>query len=456
MGSERFFRLFDELRRSAPGALAVSIAESGRTVSRQDLSRLAERLLPSVDTASSAEGVVAVQAPNSPELIAAILAVFRLGRIPLLIDRERTADEVESLARALGLPLILTGTRLERRVIDGVDSTLVPPSGTALLKLTSGSTGEPRAVAVGHEAHAAGVAQICSTMGIGADDRNLVTLPLAHSYGFDNVIGTLFQVGTGAVLLSDLVPRRLFSVLRTSGVTVWPAVPLLLDVLTRARTSEASLGALRLVLSAGAPLSASTREAFFGRFGLWPRTFYGATECGGIAYDREGTADVPDGCVGRPLDGVSVELVDPEDGIGRLAVRSPSLAAATLPNSEMRAAGDPWLVSDLCRIDPQGRIHLIGRVGEFVKIHGYKVYPHEVERVIREVTGVHDVVVLPYERSTASEGLRAVVAAEGGVTRCVIARACERALPAYKVPRSIEIRSELPRNERGKLDRSRL
>jgi len=113
-------------------------------------------------------------------------------------------------------------------------------------------------------------------------------------------------------------------------------------------------------------------------------------------------------------------------------------------------------VPDLGRLDEQGRLHLVGRVGEFVKIHGHKVHPGEIERVIEQIAGVRDVVVLPYARSRVSEGLRAVVAAGAEVDRAAIVRACERKLPSYKIPRSIEIRAELPRNERGKLDRRRL
>lgn len=457
MAAESLFEGFEEHRRDSPDAPAILDFEGGQAFSRDGLLTLADELAPALRRAASASGVVAVQIPNGPELVAAVLCAWREGLVPLLIDRDRSVDEIDTLARALGTSIVLRGEALGIHWVEHVGEAVALSRDTAVLKLTSGSTGEPRAVAVGASALRVGIEQICSTMGIGPADRNLVTLPLAHSYAFDNVIGTLVVHGTPLVLVSDLVPRHLFAVLRETGVTVWPTVPLLLDVMARSGAAgEAPLGSLRSVISAGAPLPAATRERFAQRFHLRPRTFYGATECGGISFDREGTGDLPDGCVGHPMDGVSIALVDAEDGVGRIRVESASVASGTYPEATPGLGERTLLTSDLGRVDPQGRLHLLGRVGEFVKIHGHKVYPVEVERVIRGIDGVWDVTVVPHARSDVSEGLRAVIAADPGVDRAAIVRGCEERLSSHKVPRSIEIRRELPRNERGKLDRLRL
>lgn len=456
MVADSLYESFERLRREDPAAEAVADVDRGKRYSRDDLLRRVDEVEGAVRRGASPQGIVAVQAENGSALIAAVLAAWRNDLVPMPIDNERGAAEVEGLASRLGVGTVLRGPALRAHAVADSTEGAELPAGTCLLKLTSGSTGEPRAVAVRTEALRIGVEQICSTMGIGPGDRNLATLPLAHSYGFDNVLGTLVTIGAPAVLLSDLVPRRLFSVVRETGVTVWPAVPLLLDVLARsAAAGEAPLGALRLVISAGAPLPAVTRERFAERFHLRPRTFYGATECGGIAFDRDGTSDVPDGCVGAPLDGVRVELLDVEDGIGRVRIHSRSVAAATYPAPTPELMPNALLASDLARFDGSGRLHLMGRVGDFVKIHGHKVQPIEVERVIRALPGVLDAAVVPFSRSHVSEGLRAIVVGEG-VDRSAIVRGCEAVLPSYKVPRSIEIRTELPRTERGKLDRSRL
>ena len=69
-------------------------------------------------------------------------------------------------------------------------------------------------------------------MGIGASDRDLVTIPLTHSYGFDNVVLALALVGTPAILTADLTPPRLLTVAREQRATVMPSVPFLVDLLS--------------------------------------------------------------------------------------------------------------------------------------------------------------------------------------------------------------------------------
>jgi acyl-CoA synthetase (AMP-forming)/AMP-acid ligase II len=446
---------FEHLRRRAGDAEAILDADQGRRISRDGLTRLVDRAAATLRRLPKGTRVAALQVPNSPGLIAAVLAAWREGLVPLAIEVERKPLEVEGLCRRLGIAMRLAGTGLEQFAIEGVAEPVALPPGTAVLKLTSGSTGEPRAVAVTGEALERGGAQIFSTMGIGPLDRNLVTLPIAHSYAFDNVLLALALQGTPLVLLSDRLPRRMLEVARDARATVWPSVPVLLDLVGRS-ASDGQVSSLRLVISAGAPLPPAVRELFAVRTGVRPRTFYGATECGGIAYDREGRGDLSDGCVGTPLDGVSIDLVDAQDGVGRVRVRSPSVAAAALPAADSELGDGTFLTADLGHLDANGRLHLVGRAADFVKIGARKVHTAEVERVIRDVPGVRDVVVFPDARSSTSEALRAVVVADPGVDRSQILARCESVLPDYKIPRWIELRDELPRTPRGKLDRGRL
>jgi len=463
-GGAVLFAAFEALRRERPTALAVHDFDRDVVLDRDALARR-------IDDAAAvlrggarhlARGArVGLQVPNSTELIAAVLACWREGWIPAPLDRELADVEIAAIRARLGLATVRRGTALaELPPRDGPAPDVVPlPVDAALLKLTSGSTGEPRGVVLTGEALHAGGTQILTTMGIGAGDRNLVTIPLTHSYGFDNVVLGLALVGTAALLTSDLTPLRLLQVARDGGATVLPSVPFLLDLLSRS-SARGMLPALRLVISAGAPLPRETRERFSSGFGLRPRTFYGSTECGGITFDREGVAALPEGCVGSPLDGVSVDLMDAEDGAGRIVVRSPSVASSYLPSVAIDrnpTLGEGRFVTpDVGRVDGEGRLHLLGRALDVINVGGRKVYPAEVERVIRAVPGVRDVVVLGVERSAVAAALRAVVEAGPEVERESIVRACEQGLARYKVPRSIELRAELPRTGRGKVDRRSL
>ena len=503
------FASFERLCRVDGGAVALLDASTGASCSRRQLAALVEAA--SRVIARHAEGAVAgtrvaaLQLPNGADLIALVLACWRDGIVPMPVDAQMHPAASDGLCRRVGASVLLRGESLaalgrapsrgpgerepgeflaphERRSVTpggaAVRAHAAPselPPGTALLKVTSGSSGEPRAVVVTADALSAGVAQIMSTMGIGEADVNLVTVPLAHSYAFDNVVLPLALHGVRAVLTRDLVPRQLLATARAARATVFPAVPFLLGLLARTPGDATDLPDLRLVISAGAPLPRSTRESFAARFGVRPRNFYGATECGGIAFDREGEADLPEGCVGSPLDGVTLEL-EPADyatqtegnaggTLGRIVVRSRSLAAgyvaasleaADADSSETCFAREGFVTADLGRLDGHGRLHLVGRASEVINVGGRKVFPAEVERVIRDVTGVRDVVVLGMARSPTAAALRAVVVAAPGTERSSIAAACRARLAPHKVPRLIELRDEIPRNARGKVDRSRL
>jgi len=455
---------FSDVRRADPRALAILDTDRKRALTRDDLARAADGTGRLVDGFPPGT-ILAVQVPNGPAFFAAILACWQRDLVPMPVDHDVAAPALDDLCRRTGAVSVLHAGPDDDLVLRvgprDAGGQLAMPPGVALLKVTSGSTGEPRAVVLEADALLAGVGQIVSTMQLEPADRNLVTIPLAHSYAFDNVVLTLLRDGMAAVLARDLTPRRLLAAARDAGATVLPTVPFLIDVLARAQR-DGALPVLRRVISAGAPLPARARERFAAAFGVRPRTFYGATECGGIAFDREGVAELPDGCVGTALDGVHLLLEETdEDGVGRVYVRSASAAGRYLPESLAEAGEDVlgrgrFRTADLGRLDAQGRLHLVGRVHDVVNVGGRKVYPAEVERVIRAVPGVLDVVVTGEARSAVADALRAVVAAEPHVTRAEVAAACEQRLARHKVPRSIELVAELPRTLRGKIDRRRL
>ena len=447
---EVFWESFDRWVRRDGAYPAYVDSDEGAVWSRKELANLIET------TASGlqpyAGSTVAVHLANGPAFVAAVLAAWRQGSSVLPIDGGMEPASAESLCEALQAAVRIDNTGIHPRA-----ATQALVEGPALIKLTSGTTGVPRGVHLPLEALARGVAQIAETMQIEGGDRTLLTLPLSHSYGFDNGLLMLVWLGVPMIAARDLTPQRLCGVVRDHRPTVWPAIPFLIDVLSRSRGVETrDLASLRLVISAGAPLPLKTRRQFADRFGLTPRTFYGSTECGGITFDRAGDADFPEGAVGTPLTGVRVTLDEAESaGVGRVRVTSPSVGRSYLPEASDELSGGSFLTGDLGRFDESGRLILLGRASDVVNVGARKVYPAEVESVIRRVPGVQDVVVIAADRETASQSLRAIVVGTE-VTARQIRESCAASLPAWKVPRRIEFRTSLPRNARGKLDRRRL
>jgi long-chain acyl-CoA synthetase len=216
---------------------------------------------------------------------------------------------------------------------------------------------------------------------------------------------------------------------------------------------------LRLVISAGAALPARVAQRFRQRFGLPVHAFYGASECGGISYDREGHA-AETGSVGEPVEGVSVEL-EPVDGLppeqgGRVVVRSAAVAAGYWPQPDPHLAGGRYRSGDLA-VTCGGGLCLVGRLGDLIHVKGSKVSPFEVERVIGELPAVDDVTVQGVrDLDSGDETVRAVVASRHGIAADEVTRWCRQHLADFKVPRRVLVVRQLPRTPRGKLDRARL
>ena len=111
------------------------------------------------------------------------------------------------------------------------------------------------------------------------------------------------------VVSRDKTPRAVLAHLERTGATVFPGTPVFYQAFGEMGEAP-SLPKLRLCISAGAPLSGAVAKRFSGKFSQLVHSFYGASECGGICYDRGGTT-FEDGLVGEPMLGVSVEFIDP-------------------------------------------------------------------------------------------------------------------------------------------------
>src|SRR5207253_9715987 len=169
----------------------------------------------------------------------------------------------------------------------------------ALLKLTSGTTAAPRAVRFRSDQLLADCNQICGTMGISDVDLNFGVIPISHSYGFSNLLTPLIVRGVPMVVSNDRTPRAILVDLARTGATVFPGMPVFYQAFCEMDDIPA-VPKLRLCISAGAPLSATVAKNFFEKFKQPIHSFYGASECGGICYDRDGTT-FEDGFVGEPM-----------------------------------------------------------------------------------------------------------------------------------------------------------
>lgn len=356
--------------------------------------------------------------PNGPGWLRVFLGSLMLGRTAVPVDPAEPAEARARIADSLAAALANAGT------------------GAAVVKVTSGSSGQPRALPFTHAQMLADGAQICATMKIRGEDVNLGLIPFGHSYGLGNLVVPLLLQGTAIVWNVAPLPHAIAGAARDAGASVFPTVPRVLQALADSDLPPDALRGIRLVISAGAPLEAATARRFRERFGLAIHNFYGSSETGGIAYDRTGEAALAGRAVGTPIEGVRLTFL----GRNRFRVSSPAVGG-----------NGSHIPADLGRRNARGELVLLGRVGRRLKIAGRRLDPEEVERALRELPGVNDCHVGVHP--SRPEYLCAAVA--GALPATALRRSLTARLAPWKIPRKWIVLPALPRNARGKLSAAR-
>ncbi|HEY0143501.1 MAG TPA: class I adenylate-forming enzyme family protein [Thermoanaerobaculia bacterium] len=437
-----------------PDAVAVIEGDTGLVLSRAALLARAEEMAARLAAAGlRASDAVAMQLPNSSELIATVIAALQLKLVIVPIDRDASDTEVATILGHFSIKGLAyrddRGSHAVAISTRAVTSRPNVPAETRLIKLTSGSTGRPKGIAVSEANLIADALHICTTMDIHPSDRNLGAIPLSHSYGFSNLVTPLLIQGTPVVVSNDYLPQSLIELANRYGCTVVPLIPMVFEHLTA--VAHGHFETVRTFLSAGAPLPASTSRRFRERFGTDVHSFYGCSECGGITYDRAGAA-VERGSVGEPMVGVTLTVDGP-----RLRVRSEAVALGYLFDAETFEPFEAgaFQTDDLVELR-DGEVFLTGRASDLINTAGKKVNPREVEAVLLQIEGVLQVKVYGEQAGARGEVVAAAIVATPNVTREQIREFCRARLSLHKVPRILKLIDRIPVDERGKVKRAAL
>jgi long-chain acyl-CoA synthetase len=401
---------------------AVALIEHDRVVTRGALLARARELAPRFRQGE----LTALQLPNSAGFVATLLAAVDRGAIVALFDRDAPRSEVAAVMQHFGRPKL-------------------PPE-ARVLKLSSGSTGMPKAIVCSIDNLIADAVNICSTMDIRSADTNLGAIPFSHSYGFSNLVIPLLIQGTAVVVSNEYLPLSLLGLANRHRCAVAPLIPMVFEHLASLPLDDGCFETVRTFVSAGAPLLPSTSKRFRERFGIEIHSFYGCSEVGGIAYDRKGGA-VERGTVGTPMNGVTI------DG----AICGANVTLGYLLDADTFIPFDgKFTPDDIIEKRDNGEIALAGRSSEWINTAGKKVNPREVEQVILQIEGVRDVKVYGEPAGSRGEVVAAAVVADGDVTRETIREFCRSRLSSHKVPRIVKLIDAIPVDERGKVKRAAL
>lgn len=461
--------------------------DARQVFSPDDFARAQQALVASLRREGIAAGDrVLVAIPNGPLFIGALTAILACDGSPLLLHAQTPAAELLRYAQRFGARFLAAGMPFDRATPELVQARTniafapaidlawcrlnVPdeaPPGPVLkavpLHPTSGSTGLPKIALRPGFAAMEEARHYAATMAIDRDDCMFTIPPMSHAYAYGTCVMLSLLTGATLVTTSKFSIKLLTQVMEEYPVTVLPNVPAVIDLMMFGQTGN--FNRLRWMLAAGSMLPRRSAEQFRNKTGVTVCPLYGTTETGGISVATAADGRDVDGRVGPPMEGVEVRIQprETEDGIddriGKLCIRSSSMMAGYLDDEGNLTTplNDGWFeTGDLARLAAEGVIHLRGRTGEMINVHGLKVVPAEVEETIATLPGVREVKVYASLLKGRSEIVKAAVAVEPNISERDIRSHCERHLVYYKRPQSIVLVAALPRSPAGKILRDQL
>ncbi len=344
---------------------------------------------------------------------------------------------------------------------------------------TSGSTGKPKGVVLSHRNLVAGAQSVSQYLHNTSDDKILAVLPFSFDYGFSQLTTALY-VGASVVLMDHLFPRDVIKAVETYQITGLAAVPSLWTQLANLPWPEPC--SLRYITNSGGSLPVSILNTLQTKLpDVSPFLMYGLTEAFRSTY-------VPPEHLKTHQDSIGIAIPDAEvlvlrkDGsecadneAGELVHRgvlvtqgywnAPEKTARHFrkyapQEGQIAVATEVWS-GDTVRRAKDGYLYFIGRKDGMIKTSGYRVSPNEIEEIIHQSDLVREVVALGIAHPALGQAI--VVVATNQYKNDNLNEEikklhtfCKKNLPNYMHPAEIIIKTSLPKNQNGKIDRSSL
>lgn len=349
----------------------------------------------------------------------------------------------------------------------------IRPDDLALLQYTGGTTGIAKGAMLTHGNMLANLSQVQAMVGhlMSREDCVLTALPLYHIFAFTANLLVFFEKGARNILIPSPRPvQNLQRAIENYPITWITGVNTLFNGLMNEEWFVAYPPKhLRAAIAGGTALHEAVARRWQTMTGTPVAEGYGLTETSPLVSFNPLDERARPGSIGIPVPGCDVLLVD-DDGQpvaqgepGELIIRGPQVMKGywNRPEETAKALREGWLYTgDIAVMDKDGFFTIVDRKKDLVIVSGFNVYPNEVEDALTKMDAVLEAAVVPVPDSKTGEAVRAYVVKnpdfDGDLSPEDIIRHCKGLLTDYKVPKSIVIRSELPKSPIGKILRKDL
>ncbi|OKH84959.1 acyl-CoA synthetase [Mycobacterium sp. ST-F2] len=391
----------------------------------------------------------------------------------IIYDEEFTATVDRALEGRTGTTRIVAWTDTEDHPLT-VESLIIDHMGlqprrsgekSRVILLTSGTTGTPKGAK-----HSGGgldaLKAILDRTPWRTEETTVVVAPMFHAWGFSQLVFAASMACT-VVTRRKFDPQATLALVDKYQATGLCVVPVMLDRIMelpdhiRNRYSGRSL---RFAAASGSRMRPDVVISFMDQFGDVIYNNYNATEAGMIATATPADLRAAPDTAGRPAEGTEIKILDadfkelPTGEVGTIYVRNSTQFDGYTSGTTKDFHEDYMSSGDVGYLDAAGRLFVVGRDDEMIVSGGENVYPIEVEKTLLTHPEVAEATVLGVDDEQYGQRLAAfVVLADGAAaTEDVLKQHVRDNLANYKVPRSITVLAELPRNSTGKIDRREL
>jgi long-chain acyl-CoA synthetase len=393
-----------------------------------------------------------------------------LLRLPVRRARRRREQLTATLPRSAEATPFVDVMRATGRA---PQVTVNPAEDLAAVQYTGGTTGVTRGAMLTHRNLVANAHQVRAWYADGQPGREvtLAVLPLFHTYGLTLCLTTTTLLASTLVLLPRFDLDVVLAAIDEHKPTLFPGVPPIYKALVDSpKARRHDLSSIRTCVSGAMRLPPETQEQFERATGGRLVEGYGMTETSPVTHANPLQGARKAGSIGVPLPNTQCRIVDPEHPEQAVAPGEPGEIAIGGPQVFRGYWGDPetgmgadatglfttdgyLLTGDIGVMDDDGFFSVVDRKKELIIVGGFNIYPSEIESVLRAHPGVSDACVIGIPDRYRGETVKAFVVTQPAVdvSAADLLEHCGRELTAYKVPRQLEFRGELPRSDVGKV-----